>query len=81
MHSALLPSLLPHSVEVSASSTGAGILVILLSLAYLALFISALVSITRSSAYTTGVKALWILACFITPFIGSIVWFVWGRRG
>ena len=83
MSTAPLLSLVPHSVEVTTSttSTGMGILVVLLSLAYLALFISALVSIAKSPSYTTGVKALWMLACFITPFIGSIVWFIWGRKG
>ncbi len=78
----LAASILPMTTSAnSAGSTAMAVLVVIASVAYLALFIGALVSIMQSTAYSTGTKALWILVCFITPFIGSIVWFIWGRRG
>lgn len=62
-------------------TTGLAILTFILGIAYLAFVIGALVSIIGSNRYTTGTKALWVLAVIIAPFIGSIIWFIWGRRG
>ncbi|WP_207203719.1 PLD nuclease N-terminal domain-containing protein [Actinomyces minihominis] len=78
----LTATLLPMSTTgQQAASVGMSILIIVASIAYLALFIGALVSIVRSDKYTTGMKALWILICFIAPFVGSLVWFLFGRKG
>lgn len=75
-------SLLPLAATTSnAGSTGATILLIVVLVAYLAFVISALVSVLKSSNYTPGLKALWVLAIFVLPFIGSVVWFIWGRNG
>ena len=74
--------MLPLEVVVETSGNPVwGVLVALLGIAYLALFIGALVSIMKSPNYTTGLKALWVLICFIMPFIGSLVWFIWGKNG
>lgn len=75
---------LEPDVVVTSSGTGstaAAVLTIVLIVAYLAFVISAIVSIVKSTAYPTGLKALWILIVFVTPFIGSVVWFIWGKKG
>lgn len=46
----------------------------------LALFVGALVSISRSTNYNTGGKALWVLVCFAFPLVGPLVWFGFGKN-
>lgn len=78
LNAALLP--MSNSAP-GGETTGLAILGFLLGIAYLAFVIAALVSIIGSDRYTTGTKALWFLAVIIAPFIGSIIWFFWGRKG
>jgi hypothetical protein len=61
---------------ISAAVTG---VIGLIALACLVFFISALVSILRSPL-TVGMKLIWIIFAFIAPFIGSLCWFVIGRK-
>lgn len=44
------------------------------------LFIAALVSIIRSPNYTVAGRAVWIFVVLAFPFLGPLVWFVWGRK-
>lgn len=50
-----------------------------LGIAYIVLVVAALGSIIGSRNYTPGLKALWALAVFAFPILGSIVWFLVGR--
>uniref|UniRef100_UPI0031E1DB23 PLD nuclease N-terminal domain-containing protein n=1 Tax=Streptomyces hawaiiensis TaxID=67305 RepID=UPI0031E1DB23 len=52
---------------------------LLCALAYLVLFISTLVSILRSPL-TVGMKLIWMIFAFIAPLLGSLCWFVIGRK-
>lgn len=47
---------------------------------YIALAVTAVVSIAGSYRLTGGGKALWIVMIIAFPFLGSIVWFIWGRK-
>lgn len=58
---------------------GFGAIVLIVLVAALALFVAALVSILQSKSYTSAGKAVWILVVLAFPFLGTIVWFVWGR--
>ncbi len=58
---------------------GFGVLILILVVAAFALFVAALVSILQSKNYTTAGKAIWVLIVLAFPFLGTIVWFVWGR--
>lgn len=49
-------------------------------IAWLALFIAALISIVMSPNLTLGGKFLWLIVVFVFPFLGSLVWFFWGRN-
>lgn len=53
---------------------------VLISGAYMAFVVLALVSIVRSTNYTAGLKALWFLAVIAFPFLGSLLWFLVGRN-
>ncbi|MFI1915024.1 PLD nuclease N-terminal domain-containing protein [Nocardia sp. NPDC020380] len=44
------------------------------------LFIAGVVSVLRSRNYLSGGKAIWVLLMFVFPFLGPLVWFIWGRR-
>ncbi|GAA4669663.1 MULTISPECIES: PLD nuclease N-terminal domain-containing protein [Amycolatopsis] len=50
-----------------------------LLLAFVLLFLAALVSILRSRL-TGGMKLVWVVFAFCAPFLGSLLWFVFGRR-
>lgn len=47
---------------------------------YIALAVTAVVSIAGSYRLTGGGKALWIVMIIAFPFLGSIAWFIWGRK-
>ncbi|MGV8875071.1 MAG: PLD nuclease N-terminal domain-containing protein [Rhodococcus sp. (in: high G+C Gram-positive bacteria)] len=44
------------------------------------LFIAAVVSIVRSPNYTVAGRAVWIFVVLAFPFLGPVVWFLWGRK-
>ncbi|VVJ22407.1 Uncharacterised protein [Amycolatopsis camponoti] len=48
-------------------------------LAFLGLFLGALISIL-GSRLTGGMKLVWVVFAFCAPFLGSLLWFVFGRR-
>ncbi|MBE9376625.1 PLDc_N domain-containing protein [Saccharopolyspora sp. HNM0983] len=51
----------------------------LAALAYVVLFVAALISIV-CSAHTAGMKLAWLVFAFVAPFLGSALWFLVGRR-
>ncbi|WP_045075419.1 PLD nuclease N-terminal domain-containing protein [Psychromicrobium lacuslunae] len=53
---------------------------IVVGIALLVLFISALISVLSSRVLTGGGKVLWILVVFAFPFLGPLGWFIWGRK-
>ena len=52
---------------------------LLCGLACLVFFISTLVSILKSPL-TGGMKLVWVILAFMAPFLGSLCWFVIGRK-
>ncbi|GAA3181658.1 MULTISPECIES: PLD nuclease N-terminal domain-containing protein [Streptomyces] len=48
-------------------------------LAFVVLFIGALVSILKARM-DAGMKLVWVVFAFIAPFLGSLLWFLIGRR-
>lgn len=55
------------------------IIVTVSAIVLLALFIAALVSILRSDHLTGGGKLVWVVITWFLPFIGPIIWFLFGR--
>ena len=48
-------------------------------LAFVVLFFAALISVL-GSRLTGGMKLVWVIFAFCAPFLGSLLWFVFGRR-
>lgn len=75
--------LLAQQENPSGTETALGwvaiLLMVVVALAFLALFIGALVSILRSPL-EGGMKLVWIVFAFIAPFLGSLLWFVIGKK-
>ena len=44
------------------------------------LFVAALVSIARNRTNTTGATVVWALIVVAVPVLGSVLWFLIGRR-
>ncbi|MEU3964787.1 PLD nuclease N-terminal domain-containing protein [Streptomyces buecherae] len=76
---------MPHErlLEIAAERQGGDYLMTLLAVIIIlvaaGVYISALISIIASSA-AKGVKLVWIVFAFIAPVIGSVLWFLVGRR-
>lgn len=69
-------------IEVAAASEGGGrlaVLTVALILVAVGVYISTLISIIVSPA-AKGMKLVWIAFAFIAPIIGSVLWFLVGRR-
>ncbi|WP_032402778.1 PLD nuclease N-terminal domain-containing protein [Rhodococcoides fascians] len=56
------------------------VIALVLTLGAVFLFIAALISIMRSPNYTVAGRAVWIFVVLAFPFLGPLVWFVWGRK-
>ncbi|MGF0310531.1 PLD nuclease N-terminal domain-containing protein [Rhodococcus sp. IEGM1428] len=56
------------------------VIALVLTLGAVFLFIAALISIIRSPNYTVAGRAVWIFVVLAFPFLGPLVWFVWGRK-
>lgn len=59
---------------------GGHVVLLILGLAAFILFIAALVSIVKAARASTAEKVIWVLVVLILPLLGSIVWFVVGKR-
>lgn len=75
---------LAHEMTLAATSESAISIalvggVAVAGLAYAAFFVAALVSIARSGL-AGGMKLGWIAFAFVAPFLGSLLWFLVGRR-
>jgi hypothetical protein len=56
--------------------TFAAIVLIIAGVALAALWVTALISIVKSTLISPLVKALWLLAIVAFSFVGPIVWFI-----
>jgi hypothetical protein len=55
------------------------IVLIVLGIAFLALWVGAVASISASAVLSSTAKAVWILITLVFPVLGPLVWFVSGR--
>ncbi|MGW6691835.1 PLD nuclease N-terminal domain-containing protein [Streptomyces sp. NPDC054961] len=63
----------------NAVGIAAVVIVVAVGVAYAVLFIGALVSIARSGL-TGAMKLAWAAFAVVAPFLGSVIWFLIGRR-
>jgi len=57
---------------------GAGVVFVIV-VGFALLFLAALVSVLRSRL-SGGMKLVWVVFAFCAPFLGSLLWFLIGRR-
>lgn len=62
------------------ASVGMLLLAVLAVVGLVTLFIAALVSVVKSPRLMAGGKLVWIVVVFCFPFLGPLVWFLWGRH-
>ncbi|UKT63828.1 PLDc N-terminal domain-containing protein [Pedobacter mucosus] len=55
-------------------------MVILIAVLWLALILIALYHITRNNQVSFVVKVLWFIIIISAPFIGSIIYLIWGKN-
>ncbi|MGN7990486.1 PLDc N-terminal domain-containing protein [Pedobacter sp. 22226] len=56
------------------------IIVIIAAILWLALILTALYHISRNSSMGFTVKVLWFIIILFAPFIGSIIYLMWGKN-
>ncbi|WP_025143364.1 PLDc N-terminal domain-containing protein [Pedobacter jeongneungensis] len=56
------------------------IIVVIAAILWLALILTALYHISRNSSMGFTVKVLWFIIILFAPFIGSIIYLIWGKN-
>ncbi len=59
---------------------GLAVVFLVLGLLWIVLVVVALLQIARSSELSTPMKVLWVVIVFFFPIVGTLAWFVLGRR-
>jgi len=56
------------------------IIVVIAAILWLALILTALYHISRNNNMGFTVKVLWFIIILFAPFIGSIIYLIWGKN-
>ncbi|WP_293310461.1 PLDc N-terminal domain-containing protein [Pedobacter sp. UBA5917] len=56
------------------------IIIIVAAIIWLALILTALYHISRNSSMGATVKVLWFIIILFAPFLGSIIYLIWGKN-
>lgn len=56
------------------------IIIIIAAILWLALILTALYHISRNSTMGISVKVLWFIIILFAPFLGSIIYLIWGKN-
>ncbi|RZS59450.1 phospholipase D-like protein [Microcella putealis] len=67
-------------MESISGFTGLAVVFLVLGLLWIVLVVVALLQIARSSELSTPMKVLWVVIVFFFPIVGTLAWFVLGRR-
>jgi len=57
-----------------------GIIIIIGAILWLALILVALYHISRNKTMLFPIKALWFIIILFAPFLGSIIYLIWGKN-
>ncbi|RZM11842.1 PLDc N-terminal domain-containing protein [Pedobacter sp. Leaf250] len=57
-----------------------GIIIIIGAILWLALILTALYHISRNRTMVFPVKILWFVIILLAPFLGSIIYLIWGKN-
>ncbi|MBE5320626.1 PLDc N-terminal domain-containing protein [Pedobacter sp. MR2016-19] len=56
------------------------IIIVIAAILWLALILTALYHISRNSSMGFTVKVLWFIIILFAPFLGSIIYLMWGKN-
>lgn len=56
------------------------IIIIIAAILWLALILAALYHISRNNSIGFSVKVLWFIIILLAPFLGSIIYLIWGKN-
>lgn len=56
------------------------IIIVIAAILWLALILTALYHISRNSNMGFTVKVLWFIIILFAPFLGSIIYLIWGKN-
>jgi len=57
-----------------------GMVIIIGAILWLALILAALFHISRNTSMVFPVKVLWFIIILLAPFLGSIIYLIWGKN-
>ncbi len=67
-------------LSVNFSESQGVLLVLIPALCWLILILAALYHISRKSRASTFVKVLWFIIILLAPFLGSLIYLMWGKN-
>ncbi len=62
------------------NSNQVALFVIIPAILWLALILIAIYHISRNSSMSFSVKVLWFIIILLAPFLGSIIYLIWGKN-
>ncbi|QDW27642.1 PLDc N-terminal domain-containing protein [Pedobacter sp. KBS0701] len=65
---------------VEINSNQVALFVIIPAILWLALILIAIYHISRNSSMSFSVKVLWFIIILLAPFLGSIIYLMWGKN-
>lgn len=60
--------------------TPLAVIILLLGLLWIVLIVVALIQIAQSTELSAAMKLVWAVIVFFFPFLGTLAWFILGRR-
>ncbi|KQS41350.1 PLDc N-terminal domain-containing protein [Pedobacter sp. Leaf194] len=67
-------------LQANVNSNHIALFIIIPAVLWLVLILVALYHISRNSQMSFGVKALWFIIIILAPFLGSIIYLIWGKN-
>ncbi|WP_131538493.1 PLDc N-terminal domain-containing protein [Pedobacter nototheniae] len=67
-------------LQSNINSNQVALFIIIPAILWLILILIALYHISRNSSMSFGVKVLWFIIIMLAPFLGSIIYLMWGKN-
>ncbi|MGA9652040.1 MULTISPECIES: PLDc N-terminal domain-containing protein [Pedobacter] len=67
-------------LQTNVNSNHVALFIIIPAILWLILILIALYHISRNSGMSFGVKVLWFIIIITAPFLGSIIYLIWGKN-
>lgn len=67
-------------LQTNVSSNQVALFIIIPAICWLILILISLYHISRNSGMSFSVKVLWFIIIIMAPFLGSIIYLIWGKN-